>query len=222
MPSSAAAARHVARRGTARGAWGAAPAVRGPRRGAGGGRRDVGIGIARATEADRRAGWPLRAVRAGAAQASADRHAGAALGAAAGGRRAGAGCRRLGWSRWHHRPLAARVRRRGRLAGDRTGDAAPRRCGARRRGGPLGHAARGATVLPGGLAGRFAVKAELVPAVLRGLGFRVLPGGNLGPGGFGLPTPATLAPLKRRRMAPVELPDVSGPGPVAVLAALKR
>jgi ATP-dependent RNA helicase SUPV3L1/SUV3 len=82
---------------------------------------------------------------------------------------------------------------------------------------------RGATVLPGGLAGRFAVKAELVPAVLRGLGFRVLPGGNLGPGGFGPPTPAMLAPLKRRRMAPVELPDEPlRPGPFAALAALKR
>jgi ATP-dependent RNA helicase SUPV3L1/SUV3 len=82
---------------------------------------------------------------------------------------------------------------------------------------------RGATVLPAGLAGRFAVKAELVPAVLRGLGFRVLPGGSLGPGGFGPPTPAMLAPLKRRRVTPVELPDTSDPlGPFAALAALKR
>jgi ATP-dependent RNA helicase SUPV3L1/SUV3 len=82
---------------------------------------------------------------------------------------------------------------------------------------------RGATVLPTGLAGRFAVKAELVPAVLRGLGFRVLPGGSLGPGGFGPPTPPMLAPLKRRRVAPVELPDAPhSPGPFAALAALKR
>ena len=82
---------------------------------------------------------------------------------------------------------------------------------------------RGATVLPAALAGRFAVKAELVPAVLRGLGFRVLPGGSLGPGGFGPPTPAMLAPLKRRRVTPVELPDTSDlHGPFAALAVLKR
>jgi ATP-dependent RNA helicase SUPV3L1/SUV3 len=82
---------------------------------------------------------------------------------------------------------------------------------------------RGPTVLPAGLAGRFAIKAELVPAVLRGLGFQVLPGGGLGPGGFGPPAPAKLAPLKRRRMAPVEVPDLPHRhGPFAALAALKR
>jgi ATP-dependent RNA helicase SUPV3L1/SUV3 len=81
----------------------------------------------------------------------------------------------------------------------------------------------GATPLPAGLAGRFAVKAELVPAVLRGLGFRVLPGGGLGPGGYGPPAPAMLVPLKRRRVPPAELPDVHyGSGPFAGLAALKR
>jgi ATP-dependent RNA helicase SUPV3L1/SUV3 len=81
---------------------------------------------------------------------------------------------------------------------------------------------QGATVLPAGLAGRFAVKAELVPAVLRGLGFRVLPGGSLGPGGFGPPAPTVLAPLKRRRVV-VEVPEVpQRAGPFAALAALKR
>ncbi len=89
--------------------------------------------------------------------------------------------------------------------------------------GDLAWAARhGATPLPAGLAGRFAIKAELVPAVLRGLGFRVLPGGGLGPGGFGPPAPAMLAPLKRRRVAPVEVPDMQyRSGPFAGLAALK-
>jgi ATP-dependent RNA helicase SUPV3L1/SUV3 len=82
---------------------------------------------------------------------------------------------------------------------------------------------RGVTMLPTGLAARFAVKAELVPAVLRGLGFRVLPGGSLGPGGFGPPTPPMLAPLKRRRVTPIDVPDESHrPGPFAALAALKR
>ena len=81
---------------------------------------------------------------------------------------------------------------------------------------------QGATALPAGLAGRFAVKAELVPAVLRGLGFRVLPGGSLGPGGYGPPAPTMLAPLKRRRVV-VEVPEVPArAGPFAALAALKR
>ena len=82
---------------------------------------------------------------------------------------------------------------------------------------------RGATPLPPGLAGRFAVKAELVPAVLRGLGFRVLPGGGLGPGGLGPPAPAMLAPQKRSRVVPIEVPGApQRPGPFAALAALKR
>jgi ATP-dependent RNA helicase SUPV3L1/SUV3 len=82
---------------------------------------------------------------------------------------------------------------------------------------------RGPAVLPAGLAGRFAIKVELLPAVLRGLGFRVLPGGGLGPGGFGPPAPAMLAPLKRRRVAPAEVPDVPHrSGPFAALASLKR
>jgi ATP-dependent RNA helicase SUPV3L1/SUV3 len=90
--------------------------------------------------------------------------------------------------------------------------------------GELGWATRhGPTVLPAGLAGRFAVKAELVPAVLRGLGFRVLPGGSLGPGGFGPPAPTMLAPLKRRRVVPAEPPEAPHhAGPFAALAALKR
>lgn len=81
----------------------------------------------------------------------------------------------------------------------------------------------GATALPVGLAGRFAIKVELVPAVLRGLGFRVLPGGSLGPGGFGPPAPTMLAPLKRRRVVPIVGPEVPNRGgPFAALAALKR
>jgi ATP-dependent RNA helicase SUPV3L1/SUV3 len=82
---------------------------------------------------------------------------------------------------------------------------------------------RGPMVLPAGLAGRFAIKAELLPAVLRGLGFRVLPGGGLGPGGYGPPAPAMLTPLKRRRATSAEGQDVPHrSGPFAALAALKR
>jgi len=83
---------------------------------------------------------------------------------------------------------------------------------------------RGATALPADLAGRFAVKAELVPAVLRRLGFRVLPGGSVAPGGFGPPAPAMLMPLRRRRTPPANppAPVVRPHSPFAALAVLKR
>lgn len=95
---------------------------------------------------------------------------------------------------------------------------------AERMAGELAWATRhGATVLPAGLAGRLAVKAELMPAVLRRLGFRVLPGGGLAPCVFGPPTPAMLVPLRRRRTV---VSDASSPprqqGPFAALAALRR
>jgi ATP-dependent RNA helicase SUPV3L1/SUV3 len=81
---------------------------------------------------------------------------------------------------------------------------------------------RGATVLPTDLAGRFAVKAELVPAVLRRLGFRVLPDGSLAPGVYGPPAPAMLMPLRRRRPSPHAAPAPPPHGPFAALATLKR
>ena len=91
--------------------------------------------------------------------------------------------------------------------------------------GELGYAARrGATPLPPGLASRFAVKADMLPAVLRSLGFRVMPGGGLGPEEYGPPAPPMVVPLRRRRivvaeeLAPAQVPH----GPFAALAALKR
>ena len=91
--------------------------------------------------------------------------------------------------------------------------------------GELGHATRkGATLLPPGLASRLAVKAEMLPAVLRGLGFRVIPGGGLGLEQYGPPAPPMLVPLRRRRIFPVAEvtePPVP-PGPFAALVALKR
>jgi ATP-dependent RNA helicase SUPV3L1/SUV3 len=82
---------------------------------------------------------------------------------------------------------------------------------------------RGATVLPAGLAGRFAVKAALVPPVLRRLGFRVIPGRSLAPDEYGPPAPAMLALLRRRRPAVPERPAPGGPqSPFAALAALKH
>jgi ATP-dependent RNA helicase SUPV3L1/SUV3 len=81
---------------------------------------------------------------------------------------------------------------------------------------------RGAAVMPSGLAGRFAVKAELVPAVLRRLGFRVMPGGSLAPEVFGPPAPAMLVPMRRRRAPVPEIPvAIRHHGPFAALAALK-
>ena len=104
--------------------------------------------------------------------------------------------------------------------------------------GELGFAARGsgATALPPGLASRLAVRAEALPAVLRGLGWRMLPESVLAPALFGPPAPPMLVPLRRRRAAPrpsqadaVPAPRVAarGPagaspvGPFAALAALR-
>ena len=90
--------------------------------------------------------------------------------------------------------------------------------------GELGYATRkGAAPIPPGLASRFAVKADMLPAVLRGLGFRVAPGGGLAPDAYGPPTPPMLVPMRRRRVA-AELPTPTAipHGPFAALAALKR
>jgi ATP-dependent RNA helicase SUPV3L1/SUV3 len=90
--------------------------------------------------------------------------------------------------------------------------------------GELGFRSRhGPSALPAGLASRFAVKADLLPAVLRGLGFRVLPAIGLGPDKHGPPTPAMLMPERRRRptIAPA-VPTTGAGGPFAALAALRR
>ena len=89
----------------------------------------------------------------------------------------------------------------------------------------LAWAARnGATVLPAGLASRFSVRAELLPVVLRRLGFRLMPAAGLSAGEYGPPAPAMILPPRRRRPpVPVaELPLREPAGPFAVLAALKR
>ena len=55
--------------------------------------------------------------------------------------------------------------------------------------GELGYRSRqGPAALPAGLASRMAIKADLLPAVLRQLGFRVLPAGGLPPDQHGPPT----------------------------------
>ena len=76
--------------------------------------------------------------------------------------------------------------------------------------------------VPPDLCSRVSVRAELVPAVLRGLGFRVHPSTVLAPGQFGPPAPVMMAPIRRRRGdAPVVETVSPAPGPFAVLAQLR-
>jgi ATP-dependent RNA helicase SUPV3L1/SUV3 len=92
--------------------------------------------------------------------------------------------------------------------------------------GELGYLTRrGAIMLPRDLGSRLSVRAELLPIVLRRLGFRIVPGGGLAPEMFGPPAPAMLAPIRRRRptVQPMPPPSVKeARGPFAALAALKR
>lgn len=90
--------------------------------------------------------------------------------------------------------------------------------------GELGYRSRrGAATLPAGLASRMAIKADLLPAVLRRIGFRLLPAVGLEPDHQGPPAPAMLAPLRRRRPPPVaQANPPPASGPFAALAALRR
>ena len=78
--------------------------------------------------------------------------------------------------------------------------------------------------VPADLASRLSIRAELVPAVLRGLGFRLFPAAPLAEAQFGPPTPAMMALQRRRRPAPAPAPRPAGrqDGPFAALAALRR
>ncbi len=91
--------------------------------------------------------------------------------------------------------------------------------------GELGYATRkGPVPLPPDLASRFSVKADMVPAVLRALGFRVVPNEVPSADSFGPPAPPMLVPLRRRRAIATAVPAAASvaPGPFAALAALKR
>jgi ATP-dependent RNA helicase SUPV3L1/SUV3 len=81
---------------------------------------------------------------------------------------------------------------------------------------------RGATALPAALASRFSRKADMLPVVLRRLGFRILPAGGLAAGEYGPPAPAMVLPLRRRRPVVVAAGPSRSHGPFAALAALKR
>jgi ATP-dependent RNA helicase SUPV3L1/SUV3 len=85
------------------------------------------------------------------------------------------------------------------------------------------------TSVPSDLASRLSIKAEALPAVLRGLGFRVLPAMALHMEQFGPPTPPMLGPSRpRRARAETTAFDTAIPsapvreGPFAALAALRR
>jgi ATP-dependent RNA helicase SUPV3L1/SUV3 len=91
--------------------------------------------------------------------------------------------------------------------------------------GELGYLTRrGAIMLPRDLGSRLSVRAELLPIILRHLGFRIVPGGGLAPEMFGPPAPAMLAAIRRRRAMPsAPVPRaIEARGPFAALAALKR
>jgi ATP-dependent RNA helicase SUPV3L1/SUV3 len=90
--------------------------------------------------------------------------------------------------------------------------------------GELGYRSRrGPAALPSGLASRFAIKPDMLPVVLRQIGFRVLPAVGLEPDQFGPPSPALLMPLRRRRPLVEEpAPVRAASGPFAALAVLRR
>jgi ATP-dependent RNA helicase SUPV3L1/SUV3 len=91
--------------------------------------------------------------------------------------------------------------------------------------GELGYRARrGPAALPSGLASRFAIKPDVLPVVLRQLGFRVLPAAGLAADQQGPPAPAMLMPLRRRRLLTPDAarPAVATGGPFAALAVLRR
>jgi ATP-dependent RNA helicase SUPV3L1/SUV3 len=91
--------------------------------------------------------------------------------------------------------------------------------------GELGYLTRrGQIVLPRELGSRLSVRAELLPVILRRLGFRIVPGGGLSPEMLGPPAPPMLAPIRRRRSPrPVQGPKIiEAGGPFAGLSALKR
>jgi ATP-dependent RNA helicase SUPV3L1/SUV3 len=91
--------------------------------------------------------------------------------------------------------------------------------------GELGYRSRrGPAALPSGLGNRFAIKPDMLPAVLRHLGFRVLPAAGLASDQQGPPAPPMLTPLRRRRAGTEATPEPvkTTIGPFAALAALKR
>nr|MDA8254006.1 DNA helicase [Rhodospirillales bacterium] len=80
---------------------------------------------------------------------------------------------------------------------------------------------RGPVPVPADLASRLSVRAELLPAVLHGLGFRLFPAAPLAQEQFGPPAPAMMAPQRRPAATPPRHPAPRQDGPFAALAALR-
>ena len=86
--------------------------------------------------------------------------------------------------------------------------------------GPLAAAGRNRPLaIPRDLASRLSVRADVLPAVLRGLGFRLRPSVPLPDGQLGPPTPPTMAPMPARR---VQAEGARVDTPFAALAGLLR
>jgi ATP-dependent RNA helicase SUPV3L1/SUV3 len=88
----------------------------------------------------------------------------------------------------------------------------------------LAYATRGRPApLPLDIGQRLGLRADLVPAVLRGLGLRILPAPQLAPTAYGPPAPPMLAaPRKRAALPEAPKPPVRPDHPFAALAALRR
>jgi ATP-dependent RNA helicase SUPV3L1/SUV3 len=76
--------------------------------------------------------------------------------------------------------------------------------------------------IPPLLASRLSVRADAVPAVLRGLGFRAVPAVALAAGEYGPPVPPMMTPIRRRRPEPEPMAAPMRDGPFAALAQLRR
>jgi ATP-dependent RNA helicase SUPV3L1/SUV3 len=75
--------------------------------------------------------------------------------------------------------------------------------------------------LPPDLPSRLSLRAELVPAVLRRMGLRLMPAAALPPGAYGPPAPAMITPLRRRRAAAEPAAPPRAEGPFSALAQLR-
>jgi ATP-dependent RNA helicase SUPV3L1/SUV3 len=75
--------------------------------------------------------------------------------------------------------------------------------------------------VPADLASRLSVRMEVLPAVLHGLGFRLLPASKLDAAQFGPPAPALMAPQRRPPAVSRRPPPVRHDSPFAALAALR-
>ena len=75
--------------------------------------------------------------------------------------------------------------------------------------------------LPAAIGQRLGLRAELLPAVLRGLGLRILPSPTLAPAVYGPPSPPMITQPKRRA-AEAPAPPARPDHPFAGLAALRR